>query len=296
VLHLFISNPASNPDQRRHRRHPVLISTALHAMLLGIVLAPARPARIATPARGVMETVHYMTLTAPPSDAGHARASRRVTRAPRSPRMYRAPRMPGPPRVGSLNLTFALSLVSSQPMLPDVGIPTMVDTIGGDAIAESPFASSSRGSADMGSSGKAPVDSLTYIATDVDRSASLAGVNPKPAYPADLLRRSIEASFSVYFVVDTTGRVDIGTIQVPLSVEPRFAQAVREVLIRWRFVPAEIRGHRVRQLMEQTFKFKIISGQFAQSGGATADELAPMCAGLPWTSPLCPRSNRRTPS
>jgi TonB family protein len=281
VLHPFVSNPVSHPDERRRRRNPVLISVALHALLLMIVVAPARPARYSTPPRGVIERVHYMTLAVPRSDPGRARATHRSTRAPRTPRMRRVPRMPGPPRVGRLDLTFALSLVSSQPTLPDVAMPTIVDTLGGDALAESPFASSSRGAADLRGSRDAGADSIAYVASDVDRTASLTGVNPKPAYPADLLRRSMEASFSVYFVVDTAGRVDTTTVQMPASVHPHFIQAVRDVLIRWRFVPAEIRGRRVRQLMEQTFKFKIVSGQYAQRGDRPTDAAARSTS---WTS------------
>jgi TonB family protein len=250
----------------------VLVSTALHLMLLGIVLAPTRPARYSTPPRGVLETVHYMTLTAPPGEPGRARPVRRATRARRASRMPRVPRMPEPPRVGALNLAFALSLVSSQPALPDLAMPVMIDTLGGDAIAESPFSSSGRGAGGAWGHSAGGVDSLTYIATDVDRSATLVGVNPKPAYPADLLRRGIETSFSVYFVVDTAGRVDTATVEVPVSVEPRFLQAVRDVLVRWHFVPAEVRGRRVRQRLEQTFRFKIITGPLALRGGTTLRE------------------------
>ena len=261
MLHLFVSNPVSQPDQRRRRRNPVLVSMAVHALLLLIVIAPARPARYATKPSGTMETVRYMTLAVPVSEPAHGRSARRAMRSPRSPHVQRAPRMPMPPRTGKLDLTFALTLVS-QPVLPDVAAPNMVDTLSGDALKESPFASPHLGSVDL--RGRGP-DSLTYIATDVDRSAALAGTNPKPGYPVDLLRRSIEATFSVYFVVDTVGRVDTATIQIPIAVEPGFAKAVRAVLVRWHFVPAEIRGRRVRQMMEQTFQFKIINGQYARS-------------------------------
>jgi TonB family protein len=267
VLHLFISNP----DRRRPRHHPVLLSVVFHAVLLGFVISPVRPARYATVPRGVYETVHYTTLSLPVKEPGRARAARRAARGARvarPPRMERTPRMPEPPRVGALDLTFALSLVSTEPMV-DIAIPEMVDTLRGDALAESPFASSNRGPRDT-KGGHDGEDSLTFIAADVDRTAALAGVNPKPAYPQQLLNRGVEATFSVYFVVDTTGRIDTTTIQTPPSVDPRFIQAVHDVLVRWRFVPAEIRGRRVRQLMEQTFKFKIVSGQLARALGPIA--------------------------
>jgi TonB family protein len=262
MLHPFISSPEIRPRPRR----PALVSMALHLMLLSIAVTPVRSAHHPTPPRGVLEKVHYMTLTGPPGEPGHTRATRHPTRAPRSRRARRLPRVPAPPRVGTLDLTFVLSLVSSQAALPDVAMPALVDTLGGDAIAQSPFSSARPGTA--GAWGRHDgADSMTYVAANVDRDASPAGVNPKPAYPADLLRRGIETSFSVYFVVDTAGRVDTTSIQFPPSVEPRFLQAVRDVMVRWHFVPAEVRGRRVRQWMEQTFRFKIISGPLALRGG-----------------------------
>ena len=76
----------------------------------------------------------------------------------------------------------------------------------------------------------------------------------------------IEARFSVFFVVDTTGRIDPKTIEVPPSVEGGFAKAVREVLVLWHFFPAEVRGRRVRQLMEQPFEFRIVDARLARFG------------------------------
>lgn len=266
MLHLFISNP----DRRRRSRHkPVLVSALCHAVALGFVISPSRPARYATVPAGVPETVQYMTLSMPVNDPGRARTPRRAPRPPRPPRMEPAPRMPGPPPVGKLDLSFALSLVDTRPWV-DVGAPDVVDTLKSNAITESPFTSSSREMGSTAAAGDGGTDSTTFIAADVDRSASTDGVNPKPVYPRQMLNRGVEASFSVYFVVDTTGRIDTTTIQVPLSVHPQFANAVREVLVRWHFVPAEIRGRRVRQLMEQTFKFKIVSGQYAQVLGPIA--------------------------
>ena len=78
--------------------------------------------------------------------------------------------------------------------------------------------------------------------------------------------RAFEARFSVFFIVDTTGRIDATTIEVPPSVDVRFANAVRDVLVRWHFFPAEVRGRRVRQLMEQPFEFRIVNARLARAG------------------------------
>ena len=164
------------------------------------------------------------------------------------------------------DVSVATNLVSSQPSGLDTVVPVTSDSLWGDVAEHSSYSPPAKASGDgglgAGGGGGAIIDSMAYIAANVDKSAALDGVNAKPAYPADMLRRMIEASFSVYFVVDTTGRIDTSTIQIPPSVHPRFAQAVREVLVKWHFVPAEIRGRRVRQMMEQPFEFRIVSGQY----------------------------------
>jgi TonB family protein len=105
----------------------------------------------------------------------------------------------------------------------------------------------------------ADADSVNYIAATVDTGAVPKPDNPKPRYPDELRRRAVEAQFSVYFVVDTTGRVDRSSIDVPPAVHYQFAREVTYVLSRWHFFPAQRHGRRVRQLMEQAFVFRIIA-------------------------------------
>ena len=57
------------------------------------------------------------------------------------------------------------------------------------------------------------------------------------------------------FVVDTSGRVEPGSIRVLRTSHPLFAQAVERVLPLARFVPAEAGSRRVRQLVQQPFAF-----------------------------------------
>jgi protein TonB len=72
-----------------------------------------------------------------------------------------------------------------------------------------------------------------------------------------LASRSIETNFNVYFVVDTTGTVDRTTVELPPSVLQEFASAVKDVLLDWRFVPAQLGGRRVRQRVQQPFTFRV---------------------------------------
>jgi protein TonB len=78
-----------------------------------------------------------------------------------------------------------------------------------------------------------------------------------PRYPTMLQRAGVEGSVRAQFVVDTLGRVEQGSFRALESTHDLFTAAVRDALSRARFKPAEVGGHRVRQLVEQTFTFSI---------------------------------------
>ena len=250
MVHLFISNHGPRPSLVR----PILLSVAVHAVLLGVVLTPERTARFATVPRAVGETIQYIELT-----SGVSRGDRA---APMHRRARVVPRSPVLPLFAGFDFSLAMNVVDDHPTIPEPDPARAADSLWGDAPGTSALRSPTTAPADSGTGFGGGLDSLAFIAANVDRLAESDGVNPKPAYPVDLLNRLVEAQFSVYFVVDTTGRIDIATIEVPPSVDRRFAQAVRDVLARWHFIPAEIRGKRVRQLMEQPFQFRIVSGQY----------------------------------
>jgi protein TonB len=96
-----------------------------------------------------------------------------------------------------------------------------------------------------------------YTSDIVERTAWPVEDNPHPRYPDQLQRQGVEASFLVQFVVDSTGRVDEKTLDFPKSTHPAFLKAVRDALLRSRFLPAELAGIRVRQLVQQQFTFVI---------------------------------------
>jgi periplasmic protein TonB len=78
-----------------------------------------------------------------------------------------------------------------------------------------------------------------------------------PRYPSMLQSAGLEGDVRAQFVVDTLGRVEQGSFHVIESTHDLFAAAVRDALGRARFTPAEAGGHKVRQLVEQTFTFRI---------------------------------------
>jgi len=59
------------------------------------------------------------------------------------------------------------------------------------------------------------------------------------------------------FVVDTLGRVEVASFRVLRSSHALFEQAVRSSLPNMRFLPAEVGGRRVKQLVQQPFVFNL---------------------------------------
>jgi TonB family protein len=79
-----------------------------------------------------------------------------------------------------------------------------------------------------------------------------------PPYPESLLKKRIEGSVIVQYVVDTTGKADTATFRVVWATHTDFAASVRRTLPFMRFHPAIMNNHRVAQLVQQPFVFKIL--------------------------------------
>jgi outer membrane biosynthesis protein TonB len=96
-----------------------------------------------------------------------------------------------------------------------------------------------------------------YSVVDVDSAAVRDPSSAAPAYPAVMMTKSIEGFAAMRFVVDTTGLIDMGTVELLQATNPEFVQAVREAMPHMRFRPAKMGATTVRQLAEQLFKFEI---------------------------------------
>ena len=57
------------------------------------------------------------------------------------------------------------------------------------------------------------------------------------------------------FLVDANGRVDPRTVRIDSSTHEAFGQAVREVLPKLRFLPAERDGIKVEEWVAMPFRF-----------------------------------------
>ena len=78
-----------------------------------------------------------------------------------------------------------------------------------------------------------------------------------PRYPDILRSAGVEGEVLAQFVVDTSGRVEMPTFKVLRSSHDLFISAVRQALPGMKFIPAEVGGRRVKQLVQQPFTFAI---------------------------------------
>jgi protein TonB len=67
----------------------------------------------------------------------------------------------------------------------------------------------------------------------------------------------VEGRVSAEFVVNEQGRAEEESIRFVRSDNRLFNDAVRAALLRMRFIPAEVGGRKVRQLVEMPFVFAI---------------------------------------
>ena len=105
--------------------------------------------------------------------------------------------------------------------------------------------------------GTAIVTNQTYFEFQVEKPAQAASGNPAPRYPEVLKSSGVEGKVMAQFVVLETGRADMDTFKILSSDNDLFSSAVKNVLPQMRFLPAEIGGKKVRQLVQLPFEFKI---------------------------------------
>lgn len=102
------------------------------------------------------------------------------------------------------------------------------------------------------------VDSV-FSVLEVDSVVERFEVSAAPVYPPELLAAGTEGVVYAQFIVDTTGMVDTTSIRLLSSPDPRFSASVRDALNQMRFRPAIRARHKVRQLVEQHFRFTLVS-------------------------------------
>jgi protein TonB len=97
----------------------------------------------------------------------------------------------------------------------------------------------------------------TYFEFQVEKPAEMLSDSPKPKYPSVLESSGIAGEVQAQFVVNSSGKADLDSFKVLKSTNELFTQAVKSVLPRMRFSPAQIGGKPVNQLVQQSFQFAV---------------------------------------
>ena len=96
-----------------------------------------------------------------------------------------------------------------------------------------------------------------FLADQVERQASLAPGNAPPRYPELLRTAGVEGHVTAEFIVDENGRAEAASLRFLQSDNQLFQSAVRAALGRMRFIPAQVGGRNVRQLVQMPFVFTL---------------------------------------
>ena len=109
-----------------------------------------------------------------------------------------------------------------------------------------------------GVAGGKPVNTdQTYYSFQVEKQTMAVSGNPNPQYPSMLESAHVDGEVLAQFVVDTSGKADMSTFKVLKATNDLFVDAVKRVLPKWKFYPAETGGHKVKQLVQMPFAFKV---------------------------------------
>lgn len=118
-------------------------------------------------------------------------------------------------------------------------------------------------------SGTAPVTApksatQPYFEFQVERAVAFAPGTVGPAYPAALKAAKIEGQVLVQFVVDEDGIADVRSFKLLRLraennevVHQEFVDAVLDALPNMRFIPAQVGGRNVKQLVQLPFQFSL---------------------------------------
>lgn len=199
-------------------------SVSVHLAIAAAVLLGTTKTARPNPHR--IDTVIY-SLPAPASRTGHSLSSGRVA--------IPAPRVDWSPPSGEISVPS-----------PAIHVGGLTPTFPND------WAPSSAASGSMGSGGQAGF-SVAEVAPEV-----LSG--PLPLYP-DLLRQAgVEGQVVLEARVDSTGRVQKGSVSVVFATHAGFVDPARQALLATLFRPARVNGRAVATLVRVPFAFSIRGG------------------------------------
>ncbi len=97
----------------------------------------------------------------------------------------------------------------------------------------------------------------TYFEFQVEKPVAQIPGTGAPRYPDALRSSGVEGEVQAQFVVDENGKAEVSSFKVLKATNDLFANAVRTALPNMRFYAAEVGGRKVKQLVQQSFQFKL---------------------------------------
>jgi periplasmic protein TonB len=94
----------------------------------------------------------------------------------------------------------------------------------------------------------------TYLDFQVETTVRIKTA-VSPVYPESLRSARVEGQVIVQFVVDERGQAQMNTFKVLKSNDSRFSDAVKTAVSAMQFHPAQMNGTKVKQLVQQPFRF-----------------------------------------
>jgi periplasmic protein TonB len=228
----------------------LMVHTGVVAFAVALTASPVtRNASQSETAPVAVENVRYISTTAAPTGRGARRAA-----TARPTRQLVAPTevpdgIPAPPEVEELDYAAMIDAIDTYET-DLVGLVSRADDFG-PTDGSMTLARRLAGPLIIRAAGE------TYYAGEVERMAVPYADNPHPRYPPILLGGRVEGDVIVQFVVDSTGSADPKSLKIMRSTHELFTRAVKSVLPKLRFLPAEVAGNKVRVLVEQPFRFSV---------------------------------------
>jgi TonB family protein len=94
----------------------------------------------------------------------------------------------------------------------------------------------------------------TFMGFQVDHQVRIKSA-VAPQYPETLRTAKVEGEVLVQFVVNEHGEADMSSFKVLRSTNTEFTDAVRRAVSAMTFYPADAQGKKVKQLVQQPFRF-----------------------------------------
>jgi periplasmic protein TonB len=224
---------------RTRRTGGTLASTLVHAALFAGAITVTTRGPVATPVPPEERVLPPMAVGRPPE----APVVRHSSPTP-APAALRAPRLP------------VLDRVPDE--IPPIDLDVKIPAASNEEVARGASGPLSQQPAGSPGGLDGPARDGALDERYVDRAPRIVGNPATPTFPSFLRERGVGGRVAIQFVVDTLGRAEMYGLRVVEATDSLFAQSVRAVLPRYRFTPGEVRGQKVRTLVQLPFDFTLV--------------------------------------